>query len=90
MLFWCGVDDRKRPIYGLQTRYRPAQSPHARPRRRAPPRRTPVTAYGDVATLGVSWRRTLAAESQLPATLDTYLRTVRLFRRVPGRAGDAV
>ena len=51
----------------------------ARPRRRPPPRRTPATAYGDVATLAVSWRRTLAAENKSPATLDTYLRTVRLF-----------
>lgn len=50
-----------------------------RPGRRAPPRRTPSVAYGDVATLAVSWRRTLAAENKSPATLDTYLRTVRLF-----------
>ena len=27
----------------------------------------------------MSWRRALAAESKSPATLDTYLRTVRLF-----------
>ena len=38
-----------------------------------------MTAFGDVATLAASWRRTLAAESKSPATLDTYLRTVRLF-----------
>ena len=43
------------------------------------PHLNPPTAYGDVATLAVSWRRTLAAENKSPATLDTYLRTVRLF-----------
>ena len=30
----------------------------------------------------MSWRRTLAAENRSPATLDTYLRTVRLFVQV--------
>ena len=61
----------------LATRQRNRSS--LRPGRRAPPRRTPTAAYGDVATLAVSWRRTLAAENKSPATLDTYLRTVRLF-----------
>ena len=62
-----------RPATPRRTRSR------AHPGRRAPPRRPPAAAYGDVATLAVSWRRTLAAENKSPATLDTYLRTVRLF-----------
>ena len=52
------------------------------PRRRSrAPARRPPPAYGDVANLAISWRRTLAAENKSPATLDTYLRTVRLFLR---------
>ena len=49
-----------------------------RPARR-PPAGRPPRGYGDVTTLALSWRRTLAAENKSPATLDTYLRTVRLF-----------
>ena len=42
------------------------------PDRRAGMRRAPPpSAYGDVANLAISWRRTLAAESKSPATLDT-------------------
>ena len=57
---------------------RPRIRTNPRPGRRAPARRPP-TAYGDVANLALSWRRTLAAENKSPATLETYLRTVRLF-----------
>ena len=59
---------------------RPRIRTSPRRRSRAPARRPPP-AYGDVANLAISWRRTLAAENKSPATLDTYLRTVRLFLR---------
>ncbi len=68
-------------IAQLMPRSHPARSrirTNPRPGRRVPARRPP-TAYGDVANLALSWRRTLAAENKSPATLDTYLRTVRLF-----------
>ncbi len=39
----------------------------------------PVTSYGDLDVLAVSWQRALAAENKSPATIETYARSLRLF-----------